>query len=340
MTISLQATQTFSLPVYADKLIAVSSIDELCQIWQQERAANHPVIMLGEGSNVLFVEDFAGTVLLNRIKGYRIDETETDFLLHVGAGENWHQLVEYTVLRNMPGLENLALIPGTVGSAPIQNIGAYGVEFQQFCQYVDVVELSTAKILRITECQFGYRDSIFKHHYREGFAIVGVGLKLPKQHHVNLHYGDLKTLDPKTATPKRVFNKVCEIRRAKLPDPKITGNAGSFFKNPVVDDKTAKTLLANYPLAPHYLQNEGTTKFAAGWLIDQCGLKGYQIGGAAVHQNQALVLINAHNATANDVVQLAKYIRDNVAKTFSIWLEPEVRFIGKQGEIDAVEYLS
>lgn len=339
MTVSLQATHTFALPVSTDKLITISSIEEMVFAWQQEQAAKRPVLILGEGSNTLFIEDFAGTVLLNRIKGYQIEENEQEWRLHIGAGENWHQLVEYTVTHNMGGLENLALIPGTVGSAPIQNIGAYGIEFKQFCSYVDIVNLATGTCERITDCQFGYRDSIFKHQYCDGYAIIAVGIKLPKHYQLSTEYGDLRELDTKTVTAKQVFDKVCEVRRKKLPDPKVTGNAGSFFKNPVLPVKQAQQILQKYPNAPHYPQADGTIKFAAGWLIDQCNLKGYQMGGAAVHQNQALVLINCGNATHHDVVNLAKYVREKVADKFTIWLEPEVRFITATGEKDAIAIL-
>lgn len=242
----------------------------------------------------------------------------------------------------MPGLENLALIPGCVGSSPIQNIGAYGVELQRVCEYVDCVELSTGKHLRVNaaECRFGYRDSIFKHEYQDRFAIVAVGLRLPKQWQPVLTYGDLTRLDPTTVTPQQVFDSVCHMRTTKLPDPKVNGNAGSFFKNPVVTGNIAQELLAKFPTAPHYPQADGSVKLAAGWLIDQCQLKGMRIGGAAVHQQQALVLINADNATSQDVVQLAHHVRQKVGEKFNVWLEPEVRFIGPQGEMNAVEIIA
>ena len=242
----------------------------------------------------------------------------------------------------MPGLENLALIPGCVGSSPIQNIGAYGVELQRVCEYVDCIELATGKHLRVsaTECRFGYRDSIFKHEYQDRFAIVAVGLRLPKQWQPVLTYGDLTRLDPTTVTPQQVFDSVCHMRTTKLPDPKVNGNAGSFFKNPVVTGNIAQELLAKFPTAPHYPQADGSVKLAAGWLIDQCQLKGMRIGGAAVHQQQALVLINAGHATSQDVVQLAHHVRQKVGEKFNVWLEPEVRFIGPLGEVNAVEIVA
>ncbi|WP_338634940.1 UDP-N-acetylmuramate dehydrogenase [Erwinia persicina] len=339
---SLKSWNTFSLDARARHISVVKTIEDLCQCWQESARQKEPVLLLGEGSNVLFLEDFAGQVIINRIKGISVEEAEDAWLVHVGAGENWHQLVETLLEQNLAGLENLALIPGCTGSAPIQNIGAYGVELEQVCHYVDVVRLCDGTVQRLTaaECQFGYRDSIFKHHYREGYAIVAVGLYLQKNWTPVLNYGDLKNLDPLTVTPRQVFDAVCAMRRSKLPDPEVTGNAGSFFKNPLVSAETAAYLKARYPDIPHYPQEKGEVKLAAGWLIDQCSLKGFRHGGAAVHQQQALVLINAENASGQDIVELARIVRQRVAEKFTVWLEPEVRFIAAQGETDAVEVIA
>lgn len=244
-----------------------------------------------------------------------------------------------TIEHNIAGLENLALIPGCVGSAPIQNIGAYGVEFQKVADYVELLELATGNIIKVTDGQYGYRESIFKKQYADGYAVIYVGIKLPKQWQPVLTYGELRNFDPKSITPKMIFDKVCEIRLSKLPDPKVLGNGGSFFKNPVVDKKVADKLLEIYPTMPIYPQVNNQVKLAAGWLIDQCGLKGYQLGGAAVHQNQALVLVNKNNATAQDVVELARYVRNAVLRKFSVNLSPEIRFIGKIAEIDVDNFL-
>ncbi|OVZ95511.1 UDP-N-acetylmuramate dehydrogenase [Yersinia alsatica] len=338
----LKHLNTFALSAYASNVISANSTEELINAWRESVSKQQPVLLLGEGSNVLFIENYAGTVLLNRIKGITFTEDDTAWHLHVGAGENWHQLVCYSLQHNMPGLENLALIPGCVGSAPIQNIGAYGVELQKVCEYVDLLDMEAGTVLRLSaqDCQFGYRDSIFKHRYGNGFAIVAVGIRLIKSWTPTLGYGDLTRMDPLTATAEEIFNSVCAMRRSKLPDPTVTGNAGSFFKNPVVDASVAEDIVKRYPNAPHYLQPDGSVKLAAGWLIDQCALKGYQIGGAAVHQQQALVLINLAGATGQDVVGLASYIRQQVANKFAIWLEPEVRFIASNGEVNAVERLS
>lgn len=281
-------------------------------------------------------------MIINRIMGIEVSETPDAWHLHVGAGENWHQLVQFALNNGMPGLENLALIPGCAGSSPIQNIGAYGLELKKVCQYVDCIELATGQKQRLTaaECRFGYRDSIFKHEYQDRYAIVAVGLILPKAWQPVLTYGDLTRLDPQTVTPQQVFDAVCHMRMTKLPDPKVNGNAGSFFKNPVVSTEKAKALLTAYPNIPHYPQPDGSMKLAAGWLIDQCQLKGKVIGGAAVHSQQALVLINDNQATSEDVVKLAHYVRQQVGEKFDIWLQPEVRFIGETGEVNAEETIA
>ncbi|PIJ48081.1 UDP-N-acetylenolpyruvoylglucosamine reductase [Erwinia sp. OLTSP20] len=339
---SLTSWNTFHLNAKAAEIAVVSDVKTLCQLWQKSRKVKSPVLLLGEGSNVLFVEDFSGQVLINRIHGIDVTETGDSWHLHVGAGENWHQLVMFCLHKGIAGLENLALIPGCAGSAPIQNIGAYGVEFQQFCEYVSLVHLPTGEQTQLmaAECGFGYRESVFKHHYRDEYAIVAVGLRLSKSWQPVLTYGDLIKLNPATVTPEQVFDAVCHMRRSKLPDPDVKGNAGSFFKNPVIDSKKAETLLRLYPQIPYYPQAGDHVKLAAGWLIDRCSLKGFSVGGAMVHRQQALVLVNENHASGQDVVALARAVRQRVGQKFDIWLEPEVRFIGAQGEMDAVREIS
>ncbi|BFQ94482.1 UDP-N-acetylmuramate dehydrogenase [Gallibacterium anatis] len=333
---NLQPYHTFAIPASAKQIYQVDQADELYHLWQQAQHQQLPVLLLGEGSNVLFTEDFSGIVLLNRIKGIQYHADADFHYFKVGSGENWHQFVSYCVERNIGGLENLALIPGCVGSAPVQNIGAYGVELKDVCQAVEVVDLSTGKqfVLQNNECQFGYRESIFKHQYRDHYAVIAVHFKLAKQWEPILHYGNLAQLDPQQLTPKAVFQQVCAIRQAKLPDPKKIGSAGSFFKNPLVSAEQFQWLQKQYPDIPHYPQADGSVKLAAGWLIDRCGLKGYQLGGAAVHDKQALVIINKERASGSDVVALARYICHNVAERFGVVLQPEVRFIGNNSEID------
>lgn len=342
MNHSLKPWNTFGIERNAHRIVCAENPQQLLTAWQEAIHSQQPVLILGEGSNVLFLDDFSGTVIINRIKGIAVHEDNEAWHIHVGAGENWHNLVQHTLAQGMPGLENLALIPGCAGSSPIQNIGAYGVELQHVFDYVECVELSSGKQQRLTAqaCRFGYRDSIFKHEYQDRFAITAVGLRLAKRWQPVLTYGDLTRLDPATVTPQEVFDAVCCMRTSKLPDPKVNGNAGSFFKNPVVTAEQASALLSEFPNAPHYSQADGSVKLAAGWLIDQCQLKGTAIGGAAIHHLQALVIINTGAAISEDVVQLAKLVRQRVGEKFNVWLEPEVRFIGRSGEVSAVETIA
>lgn len=340
--LSLAPFTTFGVEVYANHITTVTNEAQLRQVWSDAITQQQPVFILGEGSNILFLENFLGIVLLNRIKGIVVTEEDTAWRLHVGAGENWHQLVCYTLEQGMPGLENLALIPGCAGAAPIQNIGAYGFEFQQVCDYVDVLDLHNGSTFRLTtrDCQFAYRESVFKSRYRENYAIVAIGLRLPKAWQPTLHYGELAQLSPQDVTPTQIFAAVCQMRTNKLPDPAKKGNAGSFFKNPVVNTELAQKIKLRYPDVPCYPQWDGAVKLAAGWLIDRCELKGFQIGGAAVDRCQALVLINQHQASSSDIIHLARYVRTKVAQTFGVWLEPEVRFVAAAGEINVLEVLS
>ncbi|XOD70088.1 MAG: UDP-N-acetylmuramate dehydrogenase [Sodalis sp. (in: enterobacteria)] len=336
-SVPLKSLHSFAIDARAKRVIVARTEAELLAFWQKAAEDATPILLLGGGSNVLFLENYSGTVLLNRIAGVAIQEGKDAWHLHVGAGEIWHDLVSLCLEKCMPGLENLALIPGCVGAAPIQNIGAYGAELQQFCEYVDVLQLKTGVMCRqrADECQFGYRESVFKHALREHHAIIAVGLQLSKVWRPILNYGDLACLNAEKTTPRKIYDTVCEMRRKKLPDPALHGNAGSFFKNPIIDAQAAKRLLKCYPDAPHHPQPGGGVKLAAGWLIDCCGLKGYSLGGAAVHDKQALILINADNAIGKDIATLARYVRRKVMEYFSVRLEPEVRFIGSDGEVDA-----
>ncbi|MDP8079890.1 UDP-N-acetylmuramate dehydrogenase [Phocoenobacter skyensis] len=336
MTKNLKRFHTFHLDVKAQEIIKVYSAEQLFSEWSKTTS---PKLLLGQGSNVLFVKDFNGTVFINCLKGIKHHQDEDFHYLQVSGGENWHQFVKWTLDNHIAGLENLALIPGCVGSSPIQNIGAYGVELEQVCDYVEVLDLTTGTQHRLTnnECQFGYRDSIFKHQYKDKFAIIAVGFKLAKAWQPKLEYGSLSQFDANTVTPQQIFDEVCKIRMAKLPNPDEFGNAGSFFKNPVIDFAKFEQLRTAYPQMPHYIQSDGTVKLPAGWLIDQCNLKGFQVGGAMVHLKQALVLINKDNATGKDIVELAKIVRQKVHQKFGVMIAPEVRFIGAKGEVDSEE---
>ena len=336
---SLAPYHTFGIDRQAAHIVIAESVEDLRTIWQCSEYQALPKLMLGHGSNLLFCDDYQGVVVINRIKGIEVTESESDFLLHVGGGENWHDLVKWTVDQNMPGLENLALIPGCVGSSPIQNIGAYGVELKDVCDYVDVLNIQTGESLRLSadECQFGYRESIFKHQLSADHIITSVGLRLSKQWQPKVHYGPLAQLAISELTPPLIFDTICQIRREKLPDPQLCGNAGSFFKNPVVDSFTVHELKKQYPEMPSYEAGNGSFKLAAGWLIDQCNLKGFSIGGAQVHPLQALVLTNTGNATSNDIIQLAQHIVDTVKEKFDVALQHEVRFMGATQETSLAE---
>lgn len=335
----LRSFNTFALNGKAREIHSATSRDELVSLWQMAKSKNLPALLLGEGSNVLFVNNFDGIVILNRITGLTITQSPHEWFVHVGAGENWHQLIVELMERGIHGMENLALIPGTVGAAPIQNTGAYGVEMKDVCNYVDVVDLDRGEQHRLSafDCKFSYRDSIFKHELRNDYAIVSVGFKLNKLWKPILTYRDLATLDVEVVTPKKLFETVCGIRRSKLPDPAKIGNAGSFFKASTVAKEFADQIKDRYPDCPEYHQIDGTVKIAAGWMIDRCNLKGSRFGGAAVHDEHAVVLVNKNNATGEDIVNLASFIHKAVLDEFGVSLEPEVRFIGTNGEMNAIE---
>ncbi|ART80274.1 UDP-N-acetylmuramate dehydrogenase [Oceanisphaera avium] len=327
--LSLAPYNTFGLALNAQHLVELSERAQLSSLWQ----ANPELpLLVGEGSNLLFTKHFKSLVLVNRLKGKQVSETPDAWLLTVEGGENWHQLVCWCLDNNMPGLENLSLIPGTVGASPVQNIGAYGVELAQFCHQVESFDWQSGeyKIWSKEECAFGYRDSVFKHEARSHF-IVSVTFCLPKAWQPVLGYGPLAELGER-ATPKQVFEKVCATRQAKLPDPAKLGNAGSFFKNPKVISAQAQALKLAWPALPVFAAEAGLSKLAAGWLIEQAGLKGVKIGGAGVHTQQALVLVNHGDASAEDVLRLAALVRERVEQMFGVRLEPEVRMIGEQGE--------
>ncbi|PPI88299.1 UDP-N-acetylenolpyruvoylglucosamine reductase [Candidatus Pantoea edessiphila] len=337
---SLKVNNTLGLDIGTRFLIVAKNKETILEAWKFSKFLKLPFLILGEASNVLFLEDFDGIIVLNRIKGIKVYEDTRTWKLHIGAGENWHELVQNMLTKGIFGLENLAWIPGTVGSVPIQNIGAYGVELKDVCNYVDVMHLNNGKIKRIysNECNFSYRDSIFKNKYWTNFVIISVGFSLEKKWKPVLTYNDLKYLNPVTAWD--IFNEIFLIRNRKIPDPKIIGNVGSFFKNPIVTQKKATLLLKYFPDMPFYPCINNQIKLAAAWLIDQCNLKGYYVGGSTIYNKQALILINTGQATPQDILSLAREIRVRVGKKFDIWLEPEVRFIKAQGECNAIEMIS
>ncbi len=293
-----------------------------------------PKLVLGGGSNILLTQDFPGLVLHMCMKGIAIVGEDADATyVQAAAGESWHQLVRWTLAHGLGGLENLSLIPGSVGAAPIQNIGAYGAEIKDCLHAVTVLDLATGAISTLSnpECEFGYRDSIFKHRLREGAVILDVTLALPKRWQPNLQYAELarEVLQRNVILPAAVdiSDAVIAIRSRKLPDPAVIGNAGSFFKNPVVSAAQRNLLLESHPQLVSYVQADGSYKLAAGWLIEQCGWKGKNLGAAGVYPKQALVLVNLGGASGQEIVALARAIQADVGQRFGVQLEPEPVFV-------------
>ncbi|WP_065204681.1 UDP-N-acetylmuramate dehydrogenase [Shewanella woodyi] len=334
---SLKAYNTFAIEHACVSIINADSKGGLVETCLGLHQAGKQFLVLGGGSNILLTEDYLGTVVRILTRGVEVSEDSSCYLLTVEAGENWHELVEYCLKLGISGLENLALIPGTVGAAPIQNIGAYGVEFVDVCDWVEYLDLTDGKLKRFNaaECDFGYRDSIFKRELKGLAVITSVGFKLSKRWKPKLDYGPLARFDIETVTPLQIFNCICETRMSKLPDPKVLGNAGSFFKNPIISTERYLALQKQYPTIVGY-PVDGGTKLAAGWLIDNAGLKGFAIGKASVHEQQALVLVNKGGATGDDVMCLARYIIEKIYTLFSVTLEAEPRVIGAQGERELI----
>jgi UDP-N-acetylmuramate dehydrogenase len=339
--ISLQPYNSFGIVARARALVRIAQPGDVLAVLDDPKFAPLPKFGLGGGSNIVLTGDVRSLVLKVEIAGRRlVDETDRDWIVEVGAGENWHDFVGWTLAQGWPGLENLALIPGMVGAAPVQNIGAYGVELQDRFHSLDALDLESGRrfTLDAARCGFGYRDSVFKHgggsgngHNPLGLAgralITGVRFALPKRWRPELGYLDLekKRAESGVARPsaRQIYQWVCEIRRAKLPDPRVIGNAGSFFKNPTVTPEQCADIIARDPKIVHYPMPDGTVKLAAGWLIDACGWKGKSVGKAGVYEKQALVLVNRRGATGGEVMTLAGAIQTSVYERFGIRLEPE-----------------
>ncbi|HNF70964.1 MAG TPA: UDP-N-acetylmuramate dehydrogenase [Chitinophagaceae bacterium] len=327
---SLLRFNTFHIEAMAKHLLVVTEEEDVFPAKQWAQARNLPLVILGGGSNVLLTGDINGLVLLNRLKGIQvIRETGSDVWVSFASGEIWHECVLYALKNNWGGIENLALIPGTIGAAPIQNIGAYGVELAEVLAEVEVLDLEdgSRRVIKNEECAFGYRDSIFKQQARGRYFILSVTLCLKKQPILNVSYGQLRDeLDKKFRAPytiQMVAEVVMDIRRSKLPDPAQVGNAGSFFKNPVVDEGLFSQWQKEFPGMPYY-QNGNQYKVPAAWLIEQCGWKGYRDGDYGVHPKQALCLVNYKQSSGKDIYQLSEQIIDSVRKRFNICLEREV----------------
>ena len=327
---SLKPYNTFGLPAVARTLVRIASEADVRKVVDSPEFGRARKFILGGGSNLVLTQDVDLCVLKIEIMGKRLLETRDDaFIVEVGAGESWHDTVAWTLDQGLPGLENMALIPGTVGASPVQNIGAYGVELQDRLESVDVVDLTTGRTvtLGVDRCHFAYRDSVFKHELAGKTVITKVRLRLPRPWKPLLGYLELERKIAETGITqpdaRQIFDWICEIRRAKLPDPAVIGNAGSFFKNPVVTAEQCRDIIGRDPEIVHYPLPDGSFKLAAGWLIDSCGWKGKSIGRAGVYEKQALVLVNRGGAIGAEVLTLARAIQESVYGRFGIRLEPE-----------------
>lgn len=332
--ISLKPYNTFGIEANAGFLAVVDSTDDLDEIYMTGRFRSQRKMILGGGSNVLFTRGFTGVVAKNEIKGIEIiKEDEHEVFVAIGSGERWHQFVLWSVERGFGGVENLSLIPGTVGAAPMQNIGAYGVELKNIFHSLEAYEIKSGKQLTFyrEDCKFGYRTSVFKDELKGQFVITKVILRLKKRPIFNLTYGDVgATLDQmgiSKPTIKDVSQAIINIRQSKLPDPIEIGNAGSFFKNPVIEKLHFEALEAQFPDIKSYPMDDDSVKIPAGWLIEKAGWKGYREGDFGVHSKQALVLVNYHNAKGKDIFKLSNQIYNSIQQKFGIELEREVNVI-------------
>ena len=327
---SLRPLNTFGVDARARAYLSVTSVSALQAVRRDAALMAMPRLVLGGGSNILLTRDFPGLVLHMQSKGMEIvGEDDAATYVRAAAGESWHGFVQWTLDHGLGGLENLSLIPGSVGAAPIQNIGAYGVEIKDRFHSLTLFDFETGdtRVLNRAECAFGYRDSIFKHALRDRAVVLDVTFALPKNWQPNIRYADvaqeLATYGIDKPTARQIGDAVIAIRTRKLPDPAVIGNAGSFFKNPVVTVAQRDALLQRYPQLVNYAQPDGSVKLAAGWLIDQCGWKGRTSGAAGVYEKQALVLVNHGSASGSEIAQLAQAIQSDVAQRFDVLLEPE-----------------
>ncbi|MGE5683023.1 MAG: UDP-N-acetylmuramate dehydrogenase [Bacillota bacterium] len=323
---------TFALDVKALFYAEISEINQLSELYKDNPGVNKMII--GGGSNILFSKNYDGMLIRNMIKGIKIIfEDDETVLIEAGAGEIWDDLVKYTVGKNYGGMENLSLIPGTVGASPIQNIGAYGVEIKDIFKELKALNIETGEVETFSgeNCRFGYRDSVFKKEFKNKYVITSVTYSLRKNRLVDIRYEALKNeliaTGIKDPTIKEVRDIVCRIRKSKLPDPEVLGNAGSFFKNPEISKEQFDLLKAKYSDIPGYRTEGDMMKIPAGWLIQKCGWKGKRLGQTGVYEKQALVLINYGGATGREIVELSEAIKDSIKKEFGIILETEVNII-------------
>lgn len=330
---SLKKNNTFGIEVKAKQFIEIQSIEELTRTLTQY--TNQKKFILGGGSNMLLTKDIDDLVLYINIKGKKILRQDDDYVwIECMAGENWHEFVLWTIDQDFGGLENMSLIPGNVGTTPVQNIGAYGAEIKDTMVFCEAIHIASHKLETFTneDCKFGYRESIFKHEVKNQYIITSVVFKLTKRNHkINTSYGDIQTELAKKnilkPTLKDVSNAVIAIRKSKLPDPKELGNSGSFFKNPIITREHFSSVKAKFPDIKFYEVSPSEVKIPAGWLIEQAGYKGIRVGDAGVHKNQALVLVNYGNATGQEILNLSKEIQKKIFETYSIAIEAEVNII-------------
>lgn len=329
--LSLKPYNTFNIDVSAKKFAKFSSVDDLQEVLEEEKNENSKLI-LGGGSNILFTQNFDGIVLKNELKGVElIGEDEDFYYVKAAAGEIWHNFVEYCIEKNYAGVENLSLIPGNVGASPMQNIGAYGVEIKDVFYELEALHVNDKTIVKFSlqDCEFGYRESVFKRKFKNQFIILNVTYKLRKHPLYNTSYGaieeELKKMNVQQLSIQAISQAVINIRSSKLPNPKEIGNAGSFFKNPTIASHQLESIQNDFSTIAFYPQkNSSEYKIAAGWLIEQCGFKGYRKGDAGCHAKQALVLVNYGNAKGNEILDLCQLIISAVKTKFGIDLEREV----------------
>ena len=328
---SLKHYNTFNIDVRSDKFISINSEDQLIDFLSQHKGEEN-IFFLGGGSNVLFSKDYNGTIIHISIKGKKIiEELDDKIIIEVSSGENWHDFVKWSIDNNYGGIENLSLIPGNVGAAPIQNIGAYGVELKDVFDSCRVLSIDSneIKIFNKEECDFNYRSSVFKSSQKNKYVILSIRLKLTKEpHSYNLSYDSLRErLNDKEINLSNISEEIVKIRESKLPDPKKIGNCGSFFKNPFIESEKLDILLEKYPKLPYNKIENGLYKIPAAWLIEKMGFKNKSLGDAGVYINQPLVIVNNGNASGSDILNFANSIKNSVKENFNIDLEEEVNII-------------
>lgn len=331
---NLKNYNTFGITVFADFFVEIHSISDLLALFKHQIFKSNKHFILGGGSNLLLTKNVNALVIHNKIKGISFEKGDAyNVYIKCGAGEIWHDFVMYCVDNQLAGIENMSLIPGTVGAAPIQNIGAYGVELKDTFWQLEAISLidGEIKIFNRDECKFGYRESVFKNENKGKYFITSVTFRMNKTPNLNVSYGAisdiLKKYNIEKPSIKNISDAVIEIRKSKLPDPAKLGNSGSFFKNPEIENEIATKLKSQFPTLPVYTFTETTSKLAAGWLIEQCGWKGKIVGNTGSHKDQALVLVNYGNATGQEIWDLAIEIQKSVFEKFNVLIQPEVNVV-------------